>query len=95
MSDIKYAEYAVDRTKKIITKDGHTMFADDVATELNRKSYLEEQAAQQAKDIEELRDGWLSWIDNYETQFGESEYSVEQRAIANKFKRHPQGDDDE
>ena len=40
---MKYAEYK--NTPNGITKDGHLMFPEDIARELNRKSYLEEKLA--------------------------------------------------
>jgi hypothetical protein len=36
---MKYAEYKLDGGQ--VTKDGHTMFPEDVVKDLNRKSYLE------------------------------------------------------
>ena len=38
-----------------VTKDGHTMIDPDIARELNRKSFLEENKLNQEKEISELK----------------------------------------
>jgi len=64
---MKYAEYK--KTKRGITKDGHTMFDQDIVADLNRKSYLEKQLAQyksivKTVDSENLPKGHVwAWCD--------------------------------
>ena len=41
--------------RKIITKDGHNMFHDDIVHDLNRKSYLEENKINLEKQITQLK----------------------------------------
>lgn len=48
---ITYAKYTLKGND--ILKDGHTMFPQDIVTDLNRKSYLEEK---NTKHKEELKD---------------------------------------
>jgi hypothetical protein len=42
-------------SKSGVTKDGHTMVDPDIARELNRKSYLEENKLKQEKEIDALK----------------------------------------
>ena len=53
MSDAKFAKYEELAVGKF-TKDGHTMFSQDVIYDLNRKSHLEQVTLEQQIEINEL-----------------------------------------
>lgn len=40
---------------------------------------------EQGESIKELASALRGWIESYESQYGESEYSAEQLALANKY----------
>ena len=53
-------------TSRGVLKDGHTMFADDISRELNRKAHLEELLINNKKEIEGLKkmiDNGIGWAD--------------------------------
>ena len=54
MSDIKFAKYEA-LEDSCLTKDGHTMFIQDVVSDLNRKSHLEQVTLEQQIEINELK----------------------------------------
>ncbi len=47
---------------------------------------LREEIEQLKADKQELANTLIGWIDNYESQYGESEYSAEQKEFAQKHK---------
>ena len=48
-----------------ITKDGHTMFFSDIAKELNRKSFLEDESARQQTEIDKLNKALINLLEGH------------------------------
>ncbi|QDP67524.1 MAG: hypothetical protein Unbinned5350contig1004_31 [Prokaryotic dsDNA virus sp.] len=77
MRPIKYKESSVG-----ITKDGHTMFVQDIVKDLNRKSYLETQLIKSKKlevDVINTIANFGAWlVDNHECRFIGGEIEIAQ-----------------
>ena len=89
---ITYAKYELKNAinDTLILKDGHTMFDRDVVTDLNRKSYLEEQLTELKQRHDEAMKVIEAFSDEYDKMENNNYTRVDEMAteLLNKTKRY-------